>query len=373
LSGELPFSGRPLRLNISKKAFQSNIQIASELAPESQLIVVIKANAYGHGLIELAKCVGGHDVAVAVPEELACLLDHGVGNRVWVLEGPFSHDCLRLSAKADVVWVIHSLWQLDLIEQFGASLKLNVCLKLDTGMHRLGLSSEDLSVALEKVQASKHLELIACMSHFSESDQSPSISVSHQLKSFDQLVSDHNMGSLPQSLANSGAILFHSTAHRDFVRPGIMLYGGMPNSSQCAKDHNLKPVMTLESAVISLCRVPKGGSVGYGSRWAAQRDSLVATVAGGYADGYPRHAPNGTPVAVILGGEGGCVYDAPLIGRVSMDMLNIDVTDIPAVQVADRVELWGEKVPIDQVARLSDTISYELMTSVTSRVPRFYY
>lgn len=365
-----PFSGRPLKVVIHKKAFCSNIQVTQEIAPDSALLIVVKANAYGHGLLDMVEVAGDHDLAVAVPEELACLSREGIKNRIWVLEGPFSASCLLLSRQASVVWVIHSLWQLELIASEGRALKLKICLKLDTGMHRLGLSEPELVEALNKLKALANVELIAVMSHFAESDHERSIEVRRQIASFDERVHAHDLSTLPVSLANSGGIIFYPEAHRQYVRPGIMLYGGMPDSKQCAKDKGLQAVMSFESAIISLRKVPKGESVGYGSRWQAARDSIIATIAGGYADGYPRLAKDGAPVGVFM--TEGELAIAPLVGQVSMDMITIDVTDIPEAKVGMPVELWGENIAVDLIANHSGTIAYDLLTAISQRVPRCY-
>ena len=366
----VPFSGRPLKVVIDKKAFRSNIQVAQQIAPESELLVVIKADAYGHGLLEMMEAVGSHDLAVAIPEELACLSREGIKNQIWVLEGPFSASCLLLSQQASVIWVIHSLWQLELIASAGLALKIRVCLKLDTGMHRLGLSESELVAALHKLKALDHVELFAVMSHFAESDHENSIEVRAQIANFDARVDAHDLRTLPMSLANSGGIMFYPESHRQYVRPGIMLYGGMPNSKQCAKDKGLRAVMTFESAIISLRRVTAGESVGYGSRWLATRDSVIATIAGGYADGYPRLARDGTPVGLFIAENE--LEIAPLVGQVSMDMITIDVTDIPEAKVGMLVELWGKNIAVDVIASCSNTISYDLLTAISQRVPRSY-
>lgn len=360
------FKGRPLRAVIDRSAFQHNIKIAQQLAPDAKVLVVIKADAYGHGLLEMAQAAGSSStLAVATAEEARRLIDDGVENTIWVLEGPFSEACLALSHQHSIVWVIHSFWQFDLLKTYHCSEKIEICLKFDTGMHRLGFSIDEVAEALQVLNKLPNLQLNACMSHFSGSDWPNSDAVNKQIQCFDNIIQTHALNHMPQSLSNSGAVLFYEPAHRDWVRPGIMLYGGMPHENQRAQDYNLQPVMRLESAVMSLRTISKGESVGYGATWTAERDSIIAIVAGGYADGYPRYAPNGTPV--VVAGQ-----IASLAGRVSMDMLAIDVTDLEPINIGDRVELWGKYVSVDQIAALSGTISYELLTGVTARVPRVY-
>lgn len=360
-----PPEGRPLCAYIDKAAFQHNIARAESLASGAQAVVVIKADAYGHGLIEMAKAAGNRDLAVATSNEASELIEKGITNRIWVLEGPLSEHCLSLSKGHQIYWVFHSEWQVSLmLAQAGQ--QFDAWLKVDTGMHRLGFMPEKLMSVLERLKSSKNLSLIGLMSHFASSDMPGNDSVQGQLHCFDSLLSDLALDSLPLSLSNSGAVLFYPQSHRSWVRPGIMLYGGMPNPAQSASDYNLKPVMRLVSQIISLKTISSGESVGYGANWTASAETLVATVACGYGDGYPRHAPNGTPVWI----KG---QHASVIGRVSMDMLAIDVSSIADVSVGDEVELWGEHVSVDEVALAAGTISYELLTGVTKRVPRIYF
>jgi alanine racemase len=360
------FKGRPVRAVIDSAAFQHNIKIAQQLAPSSEVLVVIKADAYGHGLLEMAKAAGNAaTLAVATAEEARRLIDGGINNIIWVLQGPFSEVCVSLSAQHPVVWVLHSFWQYDLLKMCDEVTAIDVCLKFDTGMHRLGFSVDEVAKALLMLNQRPNLQLKSCMSHFSGSDWPNSEAVLQQIECFENIIKTHCLTHIPQTLSNSGGVLFYNQAHLDLVRPGIMLYGGMPNENQRAQDFGLRPVMVFESAVMSLREIEKGESVGYGSTWTAERDSLIAIVAGGYADGYPRYAPNGTPV--VVAGQ-----IASLAGRVSMDMLAIDVTGLDPVNIGDTVELWGKYVSVDQVAALSGTISYELLTGVTARVPRVY-
>ena len=360
--------GRPLHARIDLAAFQHNIQVSCKLAPGSQVLVIVKANAYGHGLIEMAQAAGVHDLGVAIPEELHRLIDAGLKNKVWVLEGPFSQQCIEAAKNHAVVWVIHSLWQLNLFEGLRPGKRHQICLKVDTGMNRLGFSNELFTVALKRAREIPCLELAACMTHFSSSDLNGGRSVEKQVRQFDQIVGSLQVNC---SLANSGGVLLYPGTHRDMVRPGIMLYGGMPDFQLNAIDYDLKPVMSFRSAIIALKKVPVGQSVGYGSNWTAEVDSVVATVAGGYGDGYPRHAVNGTPVGVFKLGDSEPTI-VPLVGTVSMDMLSVDVTELPGVQVGDAVELWGNSVSVDLLASKSGTIGYDLLCAVTTRVPRYY-
>jgi len=362
--------GRPLRAVIDRAAFKHNLNLVEQRVAPAKAIAVIKADAYGHGLIAMAEVAGSNDLAVATSDEAHRLLEGGIQNRIWILEGPFDRSCLalsefELSKQCDLVWVVHSLWQLELLQQSALSGQINICLKIDTGMHRLGLLPDELGLAMSMLGQLDDVQLLGTVSHFASSDQVQDSTVFEQLSYFDSLLKQHALLHLPQSLANSGAILHYPQANRSWVRPGIILYGGMPDATDRAEGYGLKAVMTFESAVMALREVPAGHSVGYGATWTAKKDALIATVAGGYGDGYPRHAANGTLVAVA-----GKL--APLAGRVSMDMLTVDVTDLPGVKVGDPVELWGPTVSVDHVAEQSGTISYELLCGVTARVPRFH-
>jgi alanine racemase len=365
-------SARPLRAWIDLTAFRDNLNSISAHAPDSGVLVVIKADAYGHGLVEIARSAGENaEFAVAIPDELKQLRTSGIENRVWVLEGPFSVACLQISE--NVVWVIHSLWQLQLLKH---ALRLqiiesvSVCIKLDTGMHRLGLSVDELNQVFDFVSTHRQVMLVCAMTHFAMSDLPNQASVYRQISQFDEMMLQFSKLNCQHSLANSGGVMHYPQSHRDWIRPGIMLYGAMP-SPEIACPFHLKAVMHFQSAIMALHRVKKGESVGYGATWTAQRDSLIATVAAGYADGYPRHAVNGTPVAHI-DSRSHKVSILPLVGRVSMDMITIDVTDAAHPKIGDCIELWGEHVSADKVAQYAGTIAYDLLTGVSKRVPRIY-
>tara|TARA_R110001592_G_scaffold61350_4_gene186955 strand:- start:14253 stop:15386 length:1134 start_codon:yes stop_codon:yes gene_type:complete len=369
-SGTEQRSSRPLRALIHISAFKNNIKKVQNFVAGSELIVVVKADAYGHGLVELAFAAEGHDLAVAIPEELYSLREAGVENRVWVLEGFFSSDPLKISRS--VIWVLHSFWQLELLKSAIEENKLDnvdVCIKLDTGMSRLGFCPSKLEQIKEYISDIPQVTIHALMTHFSMSDQPDNSIVFSQIEMFDTAIMKSGMSDIRQSMANSGGITFYPQSHRHWVRPGIMLYGGTP-SPNIKTTIVTDAVMSFQSAIIALHEVRKGESVGYGGDWKAESDSLIATVAVGYADGYPRHAPNGTPVAVIH--ASGDVQLVSLVGRVSMDMITIDVTRVKNVSIGYQVELWGKNVSVDKVAELSNTISYQLLTSVSKRVPRVY-
>lgn len=360
-------SGRPVRARIDRAAYRHNLAWVEARCHPAKVLAVVKADAYGHGLVEMARAAPGFDLAVATAEEAAEIIHAACPNRIWVLEGPFSPECLALSQKHEIVWVVHSEWQLDLIAAQPLKHDLSICLKLDTGMHRLGLEPAQLArVSISLSTLAQRVKVLAVMTHFANSDRLADPGVLAQMALFDATLAKHDWQGLPQSLSNSGAVLSYPDSWRDWVRPGILLYGAAPDSVRDVAALGLRAVMSLESQVMSLRWIKAGESIGYGSRWTAKVDSLIAVVAGGYADGYPRHAENGAPVLV----NG---LRMPLAGRVSMDMMTVDVTTMAQqVRIGDPVELWGENLSVDEVALHAGTIGYELLTAVSPRVPKVY-
>ena len=368
--------GRPVRALIDKAAFRHNIELAEALASPAQALVVVKADAYGHGMLELASAAGDRDLGVASSDEALRLHEAGVTNRTWVLEGPFSDQCFKLSKVHDIVWVIHSDWQLALLTE-NSDQAHKVWFKIDSGMHRLGFAPEKVPFLLDWLSKSSEVSLLGWFTHFSSSDEWQTPHTQRQMAVFNDAVSqsstqNNSVDDNPAlCLANSAAVLKHPLSHQDWVRPGIMLYGGISKLDSAEDCKSLegqsvqRAVMTFRSAVMALRKIKKGEAVGYGRTWTAERDSMIATIAVGYADGYPRHAPNGTPV--LVKGQ-----RAALVGRVSMDMITVDVTDLTSVAIGDEVELWGKALPIEEVAECAGTISYELMTRITDRVPKVY-
>lgn len=360
---EEQIQGRPLYAHIDLNAFQHNIGCVESLCPEANALVVIKADAYGHGLLQMAQAAGKRDLAVASSNEARVLIQGGIKSRIWVLEGPLSEACMSLTQGHSVIWVVHSVWQLKLLARHASDVHMVV--KVDTGMHRLGFMPEQLAEVLASVASMPHLHIYALMTHFASSDQVACQQTINQIAAFEDCLKQYALQDKVLSLANSGGILHYPVSRVGWVRPGIMLYGAMPDPKQDFSLFDLKPVMSLRSKVISLTAIRAGETVGYGGVWQAQRDSIIAVIACGYADGYPRHAVNGTPVWVA--GK-----RVPLVGRVSMDMITVDVSDLPDVAIGDNVELWGEHISIDEVALSAGTIAYEILTQVTKRVPRIY-
>lgn len=327
----------------------------------SRVVAMVKANAYGHGLLSAAHVLSSADaLGVAVIDEALALRAGGILTPVVVLEGVFSAEELRVAVANDFSIVVHQREQVDLLLATALSRQPDVWLKLDTGMHRLGLPPASAKQVVDALRSVARLQGV--MTHFACADETAHPLTAVQLSALTEFA---QAARLPASAANSAAIVSLPTAQLDVVRPGIMLYGGTPQAGRAASDFDLQPVMTLTARVIAINDVSRGDSVGYGAAWTAARDSRIGVVGIGYGDGYPRHAPSGTPVLV---GNG----VVPLVGRVSMDMITVDLTDRPDVRIGDAAILWGDGLPADDVARHAGTISYELFCRLTSRV-RFEY
>ncbi len=344
-------------------AIRDNYALACALAPQSKNIAVIKADAYGHGMLRVAEALKGvvPAFAVAFLDEALALRKAGISTPLLVLEGVRGVAACEVAAANDLSLVVHSHEQASDLLQANLSAHVSIWLKIDTGMHRLGVSPDDLKPVLDRLQAGGR-EASVLFTHLACADDLANDATSEQIEKFRVCTAGLD---LPLSIANSAGILAWPESHTDWNRPGYMLYGGSPMTTDVESARGLKPAMTLRSEIIAIREISAGESVGYGGRWTAERPSTIATVAAGYADGYPRHAPNGTPTQV-----NGKV--APLVGAVSMDMLTIDLTDHEDVAIGDSVELWGAEISVGEVAAMSGTIGYELLTGVTARVPRRY-
>lgn len=353
---------RPARALIDLQALRHNYQLAREVAG-ARALAVIKADAYGHGAVRCAQALQeqADGFAVACIEEALQLREAGIRGPILLLEGFFEVDELALIEQHDLWCVVHALWQVEAIERSAVRKPLTVWLKLDSGMHRVGLHPADYQAAYRRLLASGKVAKIVLMSHFARADELDCPRSSEQLAVFEQA----RQGLVAEvSLRNSPAVLGWPGIPSDWVRPGIMLYGATPFEQAQAVAAQLQPVMTLESKIISVRELPAGEPVGYGARFVTERPARVGVVAMGYADGYPRHAPSGTPVAI----DG---QRSRLIGRVSMDMLCVDLSDLPQAGLGSRVELWGKQVLASDVAACADTIPYQLFCNLR-RVPRLY-
>lgn len=361
---------RPTYAEIDREALQHNAQIARQMAGSARLLGVIKADGYGHGAITVAEAISSHmdAFAVAFIDEAISLRNAGFQQPIVLLEGCFSEAELPICAHYNFQPVVHQQAQLNAIATAKLVRPLSVWLKVDTGMHRLGWPAATVEQVYRELQNSRQVASVTMMSHFANADDSPHPLNSQQIELFEEVCAV-TQGTLDLSVANSAALVSTALdlAHpsSQWVRTGIMLYGDNP-SQQAQPPQPLRSAMRLVAPIIALRSVNAGESVGYGSTWTAQRNSVIATLAIGYADGYPRHAKNGTPV-MIHGQE------AQLAGTVSMDMITVDVTDIVAhesIQLGDMAELWGPSLPVARVAECASTISYDLLTGVGSRVPR---
>ena len=352
---------RPNQARIDLGALRHNVSLARKLAPQSKVMAVVKANAYGHGAPSIGRALQSQvdALAVACIEEAIELRDSGVTTPILLLEGIFEEEEMARAAQFGLWLTIDNERQLAWLEKANIKAPVQCWLKVDTGMNRLGIAPARAGEFHQRLTASANAAAeVVTYTHFATADDSNSELAHHQLARFDALP----FGA-PRSAANSAGLLAWPQAHYEWVRPGYLLYGNSPLLHHHPNAQTLKPVMTLTSGVISLRDVPAGETVGYGAAWKAQRPSRIATVTIGYGDGYPRQAPNGTPV--LINGQ-----RAPLAGRVSMDMITVDVTDLPQVQLGDEVVLWGKGLPLTEVARCADTIGYELTTRMPARTPR---
>ena len=353
---------RPARALIDLQALRHNYQLAREVSG-ARALAVIKADAYGHGAVRCAQALQeqADGFAVACIEEALQLREAGIRGPILLLEGFFEADELPLIEQHELWCVVHSLWQLEAIERCAIRGPLTVWLKMDSGMHRVGLHPADYQAAYQRLLASGKVAKIVLMSHFARADELDCPRSDEQLAVFQQA----RQGIVAEvSLRNSPAVLGWPNVPSDWVRPGIMLYGATPFEQAQTVAARLQPVMTLESKIISVRELPIGEPVGYGARFVSERPTRVGVVAMGYADGYPRHAPTGTPVAV----DGQLTR---LIGRVSMDMLTVDLTDLPQTGLGSRVEFWGKQVLASDVATQADTIPYQLFCNLR-RAPLLY-
>ncbi len=355
---------RPLIARIDAAALSHNLGVARAAAPGARILAVIKANAYGHGLLRVARALRSADgFAVLSLDEAAQLRAQGYTHPIVLLEGFFSPEELPEIARLRLRPVLHRLDQVDILAQARLEHRLDVLLKVDTGMHRLGIPPKRMAEILVRLQAMPQVAGITLMSHFACADD-PAIGVAAQMASFQAALPaspPQNNSPYPVSLANSAALLRYPETHADWVRPGILLYGASPFAQQEAADLGLLPVMHLESRLIAVQTVRRDEGLGYGFAYRAERDMRVGIVACGYADGYPRHAPSGTPVRVED-------QATRLLGRVSMDMLCVDLGPVAGAQVGSPVTLWGRDLPVERVAAAAGTIPYELLTAITARV-----
>jgi len=353
---------RPIVATIHLDAMKHNLARARASARGAKVWAVVKADAYGHGLQRAMRGFAEADGLALVEFDYALRLrTWGWNKPILMLEGFFDAEDLLAMAAHGLNGTVHSLEQIALLEAARLPVPVDVHLKMNTGMNRLGFTPQAVGAAYARLRALPWVGTITLMTHFANADEAAPahLPLEEQMRRFEAgaaTIADP----LPRSVSNSAGVLLHKLAS-DWVRPGIMLYGGTPSTTP-ACDFDLRPSMTLCSRIIGIQDIVAGEVVGYGSRYQAGGPVRVGVVACGYADGYPRHAPEGTPVLVDGVRTG-------LIGRVSMDMLMVDLTQVPGARVGSDVTLWGEGMPIDEVALAAGTIGYELMCALAPRVP----
>lgn len=355
---------RPTEILIHRDALLDNCQLAKRLSPASNLVAVVKADAYGHGVEAIAETLANEvDMfAVSSLEEAITLRDAGIFKPILLLEGCFSADEHHVVSQLNVELVVHNHQQITMLAESELINPVNVWLKIDTGMHRLGIAPENTLSYYEQLNKLKQVNKVVLTTHLASADSKEREYTEMQLSRFEQAIAPIKQG-CERSIGNSAGLLAWPTSRSDWNRPGIMLYGLTPFDYSHVEGDQLQPVMSFLSQVIAIRDIEAGESVGYGNTWTAERPSRIATVAVGYGDGYPRTAKSGTPV--LVNGQ-----RATLAGRVSMDMISVDVTDIKQVEVGDEVELWGQRLHANEVAKWADSIGYELVTRMPKRTKR---
>ena len=353
---------RPIRATVSAGALAHNLLIAKAYAGRAKLWAVLKANAYGHGLERAARALEAADgFAVLDFQEAARLRVAGVAKPILMLEGFFKPVDLPLLAKYALTPVIHNPEQVELLKAADLGGEIEVYIKVNSGMNRLGFPVDGLRAAYNTLRMHRQVRKVSLMTHFADADGASGVKA--QLDWLEEMVRPiEGLAHATRSLANSAALIRFAEARADWVRPGIMLYGCSPFADETAAQLDLRPAMTLSSELIATQHLEAGERIGYGFSYEAVGEMTIGVVACGYADGYPRHAPTGTPV--LVNGK-----RARTVGRVSMDMICVDVSDFPEAYIGTPVTLWGEGLSADEVAAAAGTVSYELLCALAPRVP----
>ncbi len=349
---------RPLFAQVNLAALEANVARVRACAPNTQMLAVVKANAYGHGLARVLPALGDADGLALLELDAAVSLRAGrYARRIVLLEGFFAADELpEISAKRLGV-VVHHAEQVRMLETAHLERPLEVFVKVNTGMNRLGVRPADVAHLVERLNHCESVAALRLLTHLARAEDEDGLA--EQLRVFERACKGLPY---PRSIANSAGVVRYNEVGGDIVRPGIMLYGATPFPYETARNIGVQPVMTLRSEIIAIQDLRVNESVGYGATYTASRAHRIGVVACGYADGYPRHAPNGTPVLV-------CGRKVRIAGRVSMDMLTVDLSDAPEATVGSPVVLWGEGLPVDDVATAAATVGYELLCAVAPRVP----
>jgi alanine racemase len=354
---------RPAKVVINLSALRHNFSRIRTLAPDSRIMAIVKADAYGHGLSHIAQSLENADAfGVACLEEARELRQANIKQRINLLEGPYAGEELVEISELGLDIVVHDISQVEMLEQSQLNRPIDVWLKIDTGMHRLGFLPDLVNDVILRLLQTNNVKDIRLMTHLASANDRDNPMTSEQIQCFNQFSESQNV---EKTIANSAAIMAFPDAHVDWVRPGIMLYGVSPFSDSQGPQQDLRPVMTLQSRLITVKQLKAGEPVGYGATWRCPEDMLVGVVAAGYGDGYPRHAKSGTPV--LVNGK-----RAELIGRASMDMLTVDLRSQAQAKTGDPVVLWGEGLPVEEIARYADTIPYEVLCAVHKRLEFSY-
>lgn len=359
---------RNLIAQVDLSAIIHNYRVAKSCAVDAQAVAIIKADAYGHGAVQVAKALASEADAfgVAAIEEAIELREAGITTPILLLEGFFEASELPLIDQYQLWSSVHSMEQLALLEsyfqQHPQALGWHIWLKIDSGMHRLGIHPCQVDEAVRRLRALKAVESLVVMSHFACADEPELAMTAQQIQVLDTVLTGQKVA---KSFSNSAAVMHWPGAHHQWLRPGIMLYGASPFATANAIAAELQPAMTLSTEIIAIREVPAGETVGYGATWSAEASTRIATLAVGYADGYSRNAPSGTPV--WINGQ-----RAKIAGRVSMDMVTVDLSAHPSARVGDQVELWGKHISVNEIADYCGTIPYTLLSGLTRRVKRRY-
>lgn len=354
-------NSRAAYIVIECAAIEHNLKQVTTLVPSAEVMAVIKADGYGHGMEVAATALANADeFAVSSLDDVRRLRGQGFDKPITMLSATFDTDDLNLMSAQKVRPVIYDLAQLTTLAELSETAELDLWLKVDTGMGRLGLSIEDAHLIAARLLSQTGISSVSAMTHLANADDAEHPNNQRQIKNFLKFAEQYDFRQL--SIMNSAGTVAFPQQAQSMVRPGLMLYGVPPQLGGSAQQLDLRPAMTLKSKLISVKRLPVGSPIGYGSRYTLDADSRIGVISCGYADGYPRHAPSGTPV--LING-----MFVPLIGRVSMDLITVDLGDVKA-EVGDDVVLWGADNPIEVIAEMSGTIAYELICGITPRVER---
>lgn len=358
--------GRPTYISINMKALQHNVSCIKTYAPTQKILAMVKANAYGCGVQEIVPVLEPlvDSFGVACIEEAKVIRQLGSYKECFLMQGIFAPEDIDAVITLNLTLVVHNPQQLAWLITNPLPASIKVWVKVDTGMHRLGFHPRELKGILTTLRLCPWIDdIIGLMTHLACADMPESTACQAQLATWESIAK--NYAKMPQSVANSAAIIRLPQTHADLIRPGLMLYGASPFSDCLGIDLGLQPVMHFMTTVTTIHHCMPGDVIGYGATWTCDRPSVIGVIPVGYGDGYPRHIKANTQVWVND-------QSAPIVGKVSMDMITLDLTDCSHVKIGDPVELWGSHIPIEMVAKQADTIAYELMTQVTQRVIRQY-